>query len=284
VNCPNSAGQINYAKFCSNPSFASPDYFNSCTTNTTINTPNNVYGNQLPKSGNAYAGVITYLDNTSNFSEYIQCQMSSSLLPNQQYCVSFFINLADSSSYASNDIGVFLSPTPVSYSTNQSFTLTPIFANGSVNINKINWSLISFSFTASGGELYFLIGNFKNNTATSASPVSGAVWMNGVYFFIDDISLTQGPCFTGIKENYFLEYKVYPNPSSNGKIYLSNLNTIIKKENIKIFNYLGEEQKIKISEISESLELDFSESNNGVYLLQISKNESVDFKKITINN
>jgi hypothetical protein len=283
VNCPAQGGQINYSQSWSSPSFATPDLFHSCSSNTSLNTPANAYGMQPPKSGFAYAGIITYYDNNSNYSEYIQTKLSSPLIEGTQYCISFYVNIADSSSYYSNDIGFYISGYPVFYNTSQSFTINPTATNSDVILNsKIEWKRIAFQYTSKGGEEYLVIGNFKNNIETEASETDGATWVNGVYLYIDDVSVSPGSCFTSLIEETYSKIKFYPNPVLGNRLNIEG--SFLDKDEIKLFTGTGMECEMSIYWDIIGTVVTFSDLTNGIYYLEIRGKKIHQTNLLIINN
>lgn len=73
--------------------------------------PNSGGGFQYALSGVAYAGFFTF--GINNQREYIQAQLTDSLVAGIRYRVSFYVNLHDNFQYATNNIGAYLSTTAV---------------------------------------------------------------------------------------------------------------------------------------------------------------------------
>jgi hypothetical protein len=78
-----------------------------------------------------------------------------------------------------------------------------------------------------------------------------------------------------------IDFNLYPNPSNEGKIYLSidNFKSDIKQ--FTIYNALG--QRIKSDKISSSLtEIDVSNLQLGVYILKIGKGKNTMSKTFVV--
>lgn len=201
----------------------SPDYYNSaysayCGYNVNYS-PNNIWGNQMPLDGNAYVGFSTYCVpaycGLSNYREWTQTQLSSPLISNKNYLVSFFVNLAHNTDYATDDIGAAITTSttiPLGYPNqieNQ---------QGNFITDTINWTLITGIMNASGGEQYITIGNFKtdaNTTVIINTPSSGNP---GTYYFADMVSIYQLPDIeAGVSDTICLGDTVHLNASyANG--------------------------------------------------------------------
>ena len=70
---------------------------------------------------------------------------------------------------------------------------------------------------------------------------------------------------------------IYPNPVSNGIIYITS--TLNKPKEIKIYDVLG---KMAMSETILGKELDVSNLNPGVYILRIKENELSTTRKLVV--
>jgi hypothetical protein len=69
LSCPMASGDIamatGWTTLC-----ASPDYFYTCSASNSYGVPNNIFGYQMPASGNAYSGFATYSNSAPNSREY----------------------------------------------------------------------------------------------------------------------------------------------------------------------------------------------------------------------
>ena len=86
--CPTQVGQINKAISWMNPIGATgstPDYFNQCATNPSIDVPSNVFGFQFAHSGIGYCGFVVWQVNYNNFREYVETSLISPLVANECY-------------------------------------------------------------------------------------------------------------------------------------------------------------------------------------------------------
>ncbi|MEW6469639.1 MAG: gliding motility-associated C-terminal domain-containing protein [Bacteroidota bacterium] len=189
VACPYGLDQVVYARYWFKPTPASSDYFNSCTNNSSISVPQNSLGFQPARTGTAYGGVITYVVNLSNHREYISGKLSDSLMQGEKYCVEFYVSLADSFNTSSNTIGAYFSDSfYINNTTNLPFVpqVENIVSN-SLN-NKISWVKVSGYFTASGGERFITIGNFRDDNNTDTTCLDWSL-CGTAYYYIDDVSV-----------------------------------------------------------------------------------------------
>lgn len=177
--------------------------------------PDNIRGSQLARTGNAYAGIITYEAMSMWFSpctpvsptgwrEYVEGQLSSPLIAGNTYCVSFYVSLSDQSKWSTGDFHVYLSNTPLSIScaaqAGSSSDLSSQGINpqlrydGATIDDKVNWVRLEWNYTATGGEQYITIGNFDPDGNTNVNCVdAGSIDPYG-YYYIEDVSVVFGNC------------------------------------------------------------------------------------------
>lgn len=199
-SCPTGNSQIQLAVPWQRPSgsITSPDYCNSCYTQvgtacSNVGVPSNFGGSSnMAHTGEGYVGIFTHYTSCSNCREYVQVQLTSPLVAGQTYSVGFWALRADFSRYASDHLDLNISMSPLSQSSNQ--PITGIFPHVMSNVvtDKNNWTLVSGTFTASGGESWITIGNFNNTAGTTiqdngSQGGSCALVTAGAYYFIDDV-------------------------------------------------------------------------------------------------
>ncbi|MCF8258705.1 MAG: T9SS type A sorting domain-containing protein [Flavobacteriales bacterium] len=187
-------------------SCSSPDLFAPCNVVFGIGVtamPDNELGWQYARTGERYVGIITH-EPLSNYREYIQGRTSAPLQAGQQYCVSFFVSRADNVPYATNNMGVYFSNTEYwrdACPSNSLINVTPQLNYTCAPItDTLNWVRLEWSYTATGGEQYFTIGNFFNNANTTIVNVGGGGLNPYAYYYIDDVRITAGGecCYTQI--------------------------------------------------------------------------------------
>src|SRR6202000_3297986 len=84
-----------WAKYWVRPTHATPDFFNTCARGTNVGVPKNWEGNQVPHTGNAYAGFFVSLwPGYGPYFEYVECKLNQTLRPNHHYYTSFYANMA----------------------------------------------------------------------------------------------------------------------------------------------------------------------------------------------
>ncbi len=160
--CPDNYSEINSSKHWHG---FSADYYKSCPQyvkylSEKMSVPKNVEGFQEARTGIAYAGFFAPW-------ELLQTDLTKPLEKDSIYYVEFYTNLADSSTYAIWDIGVYLSQREFDYNWGSHIydTITPQIRNYKNNylVDKINWSKVAGFYKAKGGEKYLTIGNFNGS-------------------------------------------------------------------------------------------------------------------------
>ena len=178
------------------PTQGTSDLFHSCALNPNVSTPSNAFGYQKPYSGEGYFGLwapsLMFIQNdTSYYHEYISSKLTSPLVANQHYYVSFYIVSADLSVFASDKIGALLTPHKIDSNIISQLNYAPqVFSNSSEITDSINWTLIGDTIVAKGGEEYITIGQFHPFSELTTSPIqpTGPAFYSA-YYYIDDISV-----------------------------------------------------------------------------------------------
>jgi gliding motility-associated-like protein len=195
------------------PAKESPDYFNTCTNlslypyASTI--PYNCHGSQSSHSNNAHSAIaLYYLTNSSDSinisSELIGVKLIQSLKANKCYYGEFYISLAEISDIAINRIGMLLTQNTytLNYQTYDNI-IQPQIKWDSTQYFKdtLNWTKVSGTFIAQGGEEYLTIGNFRDGMNVNKQFISRNFTnicnignaQNVSYVFVDDVSLYELP-------------------------------------------------------------------------------------------
>lgn len=273
--CPTNISQLDSSEFWITPTLGTSDYFNQCNLST-VNVPNTFGGYQLAHSGVAFAGIFVWNNGYSySYREYIEVPLSTSLSAGVTYNFEMKINLSNSSVSNTYDIGAYFSDTIVSGVTNNiNLPFVPQINNVVGNFpDSLNWTSVVGTYTATGGESYLIIGNFKNNPNTY---VTDSLTTTPIYVFIDDVYLAETT--VGIVEQNLGRVSVYPNPT-NGLFTISTSEQI-KDGSVEIYNAIGElvwSQKI----MNQQTSIDLKNQADGLYFLKvIVDGELIEMKKV----
>jgi len=215
--CPVNNGPISYlyhwfAGYDPQTSDGITGYYNQCAPigPNNLSVPYNDIGYQQAHTGVAYAasfeGVHPVSSSDSGISwhgytrGYINVKLRRNTQSGQHYCVTFFVSLADSSFYASKNLGMLFTSYPDTIHTNTPWPPKPIFANPQVvdtNFisDKINWVPVQGVFIADSIYSYICIGDFSKDTSMLNIPggsMSRPYWHYSMYY-IDDVSVIELP-------------------------------------------------------------------------------------------
>lgn len=196
-----------------------PDYFNACAALTPgagiVSTPDNIFGYELPLSGNGYGGFVAY--EPSGLRDYLTIDMGKQLTPGKAYCVSFNVSFADYTYQAVEELGLLFTDSALTISNGYAlgypitYGIDGIYnTNGIVN-NKSGFVTISGTVTPlTSGLQYLTIGNFNPNATTNVqdetSPgVSGFLTLG--YYFLEDVSVVE---LTDIEKTYTTPNSSFP--------------------------------------------------------------------------
>jgi len=278
------------------PTNGTPDYFNSHNYGQIGGVPSNYMGYQYPHTGNAYWGFqVIVIDPswpaTKNAREYIQTKLLDSLHKGIKYCVSFYVSLADSANYATDGIAAYFSDNAVShfgtlfqYLDTLNYNPQVFNPHGNIITDTKNWTLISGSFIANGGEQYITIGNFWDDANTDTLFVGGGYRGSAPasYLYIDDVSVSAdtSTCLsTAIDEVSNKEdlITVFPNPATN-TITIEFPKAVVS--NIAIYNLLGEEVYSTTNNKQQTTNnIDVSALPSGVYFIKATTEKGVVVRK-----
>jgi len=174
------------------PTDGSPDIFHTSLATSCFCSPYSTHasgvGYQTPRTGNSMSALFVYgSGGCTPYREYIAGKLSSPMIPGQQYCVEFYVSLADKSTYACNNIGVYFTTSPVDNNSMCVYNVTPQVNYTGIITDKTNWTLISMSFTPTVAYTNFMIGNFYYDVNTTTINVGGS--RTDTRYYIDDVDI-----------------------------------------------------------------------------------------------
>jgi len=203
-----SSGSSNIDKVCnwSSANLSSPDYFNADYTNSGIKTPCNWagYENDNITSNKGYAGMYVLFSPLRDYSEVIKTQLSSPLLPNTNYQLTFDVSLAESYSNRSIKFQAYLSDTFTTFSISEAIPIdnpNMLFTNPTYSTITEGWEKIIFNFTTdnTAGQNTLYIGGLTIQDMIDNVPAPPGVGgcdysevdTNNLYsyYYIDNVSL-----------------------------------------------------------------------------------------------
>ncbi len=201
TDCPTGLDQVAYAKHwraldspsvMTNPLDCLPDYVNACSIWGACGVPVGNFYYQYPHTGSGMMEISLYDDYevaSFAFFDYLQIRLATPLDLGQSYCVTFYLNMTNRSSYAVNNIGAYFDDGTID-TTSQCYMpqtqYTPQILETSIISDTLNWVKVQGSFIANGTEKFMTIGNFFDTSHATHIRVGGL--HNGVYL-IDDVSV-----------------------------------------------------------------------------------------------
>jgi gliding motility-associated-like protein len=261
TGCPTSWSQIYRCKGWRSPTGASPDYYNACAG--VVGVPNNFAGYQTAPE-NAYFGIFSYLN---GYMEYIATNIKP-LTPGQTYTMTISVSLADSSTRATDGLGVLFTTTPYSTPLFNTLSATPQIDYSGYGIikDKNNWVTLSKTFVADSAYNNIIIGCFKTSATINMDTVSGGNTLNDglytdfSYYYIGQIGIsdtsllpqdttanpntdtTKPPVTIADTTEYFFPNAFSPNEDGNNDVFrIKGLSrNIYFGYSLRVFNRWGQ--------------------------------------------
>jgi len=194
--CPTNFNQntLEIVKDWKQASRGTADYFNGCSQ--IMGVPKNAFGYQEAKDGEGYLGLIAFTPSTRNYREYMQAKLENPLSAGQQYCVSFYLSLADKSEYIVDGMGAVFTKSLIKNPNQTNIPRQTSVTNPAGNIlsSAEDWTLLSDVYTAEGGERYITLGNFKPDRdiiikKRNVTLEEGEARWIYCYYYVDDLSV-----------------------------------------------------------------------------------------------
>lgn len=252
----------------------SPDYFNACAPDASVNVPKNDFGFQYAASGIAYCGFINASGGPAPPPEYLGAGLLQPLIAGQKYFAS--LKISNAGLYcATNKMGICLSTVPFDSLHPPSLNNNAVVYTDSIITDTTNWHQITGNFIADSNYTYIIIGNFftNGNSCIAGTYVS--------YYYVDDICLSTDSlaCYTtvGIEEIKNTEtIGLYPNP------FVDKLNIEANNsEALEIILYDITSRKLMKKYFDSSISLNTEQLAKGIYIYEVrSKNRMIKKGKV----
>ena len=205
--CPNKGAKISCANYWTQPivNHSTSEYFNTCGLDSIL-FPNWIRYFQHAYFGNGYAGICVINYNLNfpqypQYREYLQGELAQPLIASQCYYSRFWVKLMNFLPFngpfsAIDAIGIYFTDTLPQ----QIYAIDPMAMYYPAQINNTpgriisdttDWTMISDTFVAQGGEKYFTVGTFKYSNEMNQI-IYGMPNMSAAYYFFDNFSLC--PC------------------------------------------------------------------------------------------
>lgn len=258
------AGAIDLATGWVSPTKTAADLYSSIIKDKYGN-PSNVNGKEDPQEGSVYAGFTAFSYGDKMPRTYVSSKLKMPMRRGQKYCVKFYISLAESSKYGSNNISANFSKKQYNINEDKSIMGEShvMHVENPVFTAQFGWEEVCGTFIAEGGEKFLTIGNFESNGETVSERMKKPADYRGqqairAYYYLDNVSVelideeSDCKCVTDAKEETSLVYAVSPvNPegmtdaqifkyttvyfgynsselTSNAEEHLNNILTVLK--------------------------------------------------------
>ena len=245
----------------------SPDYFHlDGTGNGSLPEPGFNWSIVYPQSGAALMGFGHGRQNLFFGSEYISTQLTSPLIIDETYLVTFWITNgnADTLLIGSNGLGIRFSKEQLQQEFVETIQVIPHFELDEVFWDS-TWVKYTFQFTADSNYQFITFGNFKKVNELDFIVPSGHSEDGFSYFFIDNISMVSSNILNN-NNNTLTNPTFYPNPHKN---YLNiDFGEYVNFLKIEIYNSRGKFISSDIAENVKSLNLEI-DGPDGTYFLKI---------------
>jgi hypothetical protein len=195
TNCPGGFGWLFEATPWDAPTQGTSDFLHDCASGAFApDVPSNPVGFQFANGGLGMGGFIPYDPFNAGYREYLQSPLTSPMVVNQTYNVSFYVSLADNAQYAVDRVGAYFSVGAVGPIANWlplPFVPQVETPAGTPIVDKTNWVLVSGSFVATAAYTHVIIGNFRDDASTTLAQLPGSY--PSAYYYLDDIGVEAQP-------------------------------------------------------------------------------------------
>jgi outer membrane protein OmpA-like peptidoglycan-associated protein len=195
---PKKIGELDKAAPWISPTLGTAELFWTGSKSEDVKAPSNSIGYQQPHSGDNYAGAIFYDKKNANLREYLQVELTESLVKDRVYCLEFYVSIADLSKHSIDLIGGYFSKGRIYGDNMQPISVTPQIQNkpGRLLNDQVNWQVICGEFVSKGGEKFLTIGNFVDDKQIQIGKMIKPKEMKTPqneygYYYIDDVSVIE---------------------------------------------------------------------------------------------
>jgi hypothetical protein len=165
------------------------------------------------------------------------------------------------------------------YATNLPASINPANSELSVQTGNIFYRVIDATTTAQDGSTITLNGSSFTNITT---PVTFRFYgwnseATGGTFSIDNVAMSGNITTLGIKQNAISGLKIYPNPVTNGNLFITSDTSEVKQ--VEIYNVLG---KQVLAAKTTTAAINVGNLNKGLYMLKITEEGKTATRKLVI--
>lgn len=195
-------------------------------------------GTHEPADGQAFAGLINWLPGRE-YREYLTGELTTPLVKGKTYTFKMKLCTGAYDQYMVNEMGVLFTNERYKDNTHQfAIRKSPQVVLDIREMQKApeKWIEVENSFVANGGEKYFTIGNYLNDTLTVHAQREGNYFpCPFAYYYIDDVSVVQSNGSTSLSATN----PVFSNQFQPGKTFIARgINFDVDQSTLRPESYL----------------------------------------------
>ena len=235
----------------------------------------------MPKSGNAYVGLVTVaLPTFIDTREFLTQTMKYDLSADEEYYFECWVSPFDNLRRVCHNIGITFTEDQQLL---ECVVDCPIYVendSGNPLTDKALWTKVSGTFVANGGERVIHIGNFRPDSLSEMEWVSGGStdtveWWDRPYYYIDDVWLSHVDSMGYVGSPPAPqrgEFKVWPNPARDVvrlEVQSSDFESLSHQlKGVMVADVMGREiHRCALND--RVLKLDVGSWENGVYMVNL---------------
>ena len=176
-------------KYWNTPTSASPDIFGP-----KVIVPKHWeekgFGKQMARTGSSMVGITTYgcVEGKPHCREYVQIQLSESLVIGQKYYLEFWVSNLPKS-LRTNNLGAYFATEELQVAHDSVIALQPqVVAKDIISTRNGRWARIGATFQATEEAAFLVIGNFAKDKDTKVLKSRSDAFNYG-YYYVDDVLL-----------------------------------------------------------------------------------------------
>ena len=211
------------------------------------------------------AGLFTYNNNFSNDREVISIELLEELEVGDNYTFVISAVNAISNVYGgySNRLGMKLTTYPYWTTLEGPITNSAHFSIDEVLEDTTNWNTFTQEIIADSAYKYLHIGNFFNDSLTTAVMSNDQVSFIP-YYFVDEVSLIKSTLNSDVELKKISVLNAFPNPGTH-QMSITSQKGIVTAQVFKINGQVVFEKNL---DHDEKFELNISPWSSGVYILK----------------
>lgn len=280
IDCPSAGGQINRAVGWTNTQ-GSPEYFNACSSDEWASVPANKVGYQVPSTGDAYAGIITYSDSDwfvppELLRERIGRYLVEPLIPGQPVFVSMRVSpawggmLGGRVRWTTEGIGVRFRMGPPILQDAQTATNDADLQLEEVLMDSAGWTLLSGFIVPDSAYDCIEIGNYVSDSLLNPVMIDSTGDYGVAYVYVDDLVVTYDDMSEAPtrQQEAAGALRLWPNPSA-GLISVCFPDQVTSRHDIELTDALGRVVlSVSLSNPSLVHHIDLTALRSGRYLVR----------------